>query len=258
MESLMTVYEVQDRSTIAPLFVNYGKAFIQSYFQGYTGNGYTDNLDNPQSAVIVVGEFYFFAGNANQHLISFRPFHYISDYAIMVPPNQQWNNLIEQIYGKRAQRFTRYAFEINTKFDIDKLEQIVMQLPKQYQLKMIDQKLYDEIVLSDWCRDLCINFKSYNEFKRLGIGVVLLKNDMIVAGASSYVAYKEGIEIEIDTIESERHKGLALVCGAKLILACLSRNIYPNWDAHNHASLNLALKLGYRLDKSYAAYIIGY
>ncbi len=71
-----------------------------------------------------------------------------------------------------------------------------------------------------------------------------MKNGELVAGASSYAFYKGGIEVEIDTKEEERRKGLALVCAAKLILECLERGLYPSWDAHNKESLALAEKLG--------------
>ena len=91
-------------------------------------------------------------------------------------------------------------------------------------------------------------------YKQYGIGYVVLYEDEIVAGASSYSTYKEGIEIEIDTKNEYRQKGLASVIGAKLILECLDRGLYPSWDAHTKISLKLAEKLGYHLDYEYSAY----
>ena len=63
-----------------------------------------------------------------------------------------------------------------------------------------------------------------------------------------------GIEIEIDTKEECRRRGLALACGARLILECLDRGLYPSWDAANLDSVRLAEKLGYRFDRAYTAY----
>ena len=51
-----------------------------------------------------------------------------------------------------------------------------------------------------------------------------------------------------------RRQGLAAACGAKLILECLERELYPGWDAHDRRSLALAQKLGYQLERSYSAY----
>lgn len=66
----------------------------------------------------------------------------------------------------------------------------------------------------------------------------------MVAGASSYSTYDKGMEIEIDTREDHRRKGLAYVCGAKLILEGLEKVLYPSWDAQNKWSVALAQKLG--------------
>lgn len=68
--------------------------------------------------------------------------------------------------------------------------------------------------------------------------------------------YRDGIEIEIDTREDYRRKGLALACGTKLILECIKRNLYPSWDAQNKGSVALAEKLDYNFDKEYIAYEI--
>lgn len=99
-------------------------------------------------------------------------------------------------------------------------------------------------------------YRDYEEFQKLGLGVAILKDGELVAGASSYSSYKEGIEIEIDTNEPYRRKGLATVCGARLILECLERNLYPSWDAQNLWSVALAKKLGYHYSHSYTAYEI--
>ena len=66
----------------------------------------------------------------------------------------------------------------------------------------------------------------------------------------------EGIEIEIGTMEAYRRQGLAQVCGAKLILECMERGLYPSWDAQNRWSVALAQKLGYHFDQAYPAYEI--
>ena len=85
---------------------------------------------------------------------------------------------------------------------------------------------------------------------------VILKDGEPVSGASSYSGYLGGIEIEIDTREDCRRKGLATACGAKLILECLRKGWYPSWDAQNLWSVALAEKLGYHFSHAYTAYEI--
>ncbi|MHB8065097.1 MAG: GNAT family N-acetyltransferase, partial [Ruminiclostridium sp.] len=94
----------------------------------------------------------------------------------------------------------------------------------------------------------------YDEYEELGLGFVITHNENIVCGASSYTVYNEGIEI--DTKEEYRRKGLALACASKLILECLSRDIYPSWDSANRESAALAEKLGYHFESEYVTYAI--
>lgn len=101
---------------------------------------------------------------------------------------------------------------------------------------------------------MCSNFASYSDFENRGLGVAVLYKGQLVAGASSYTVYSGGIEIEIQTKSDFREKGLATVCGAKLILECLQRNLYPSWDACDLRSVALAEKLGYHRDKPYTVY----
>lgn len=82
----------------------------------------------------------------------------------------------------------------------------------------------------------------------------MLDHGELVSGASSYTVYREGIEIEIGTKEEYRRQGLAAVCGARLILECMKRGLYPSWDAQNKWSVALAEKLGYHYDRTYPAY----
>ena len=84
--------------------------------------------------------------------------------------------------------------------------------------------------------------------------VIICGKGRIVSGASSYSRYDKGIEIEIDTEKAHRRRGLATAAGAALILECLSRGLYPSWDAQNKWSVALAEKLGYHFDHEYVAY----
>ena len=62
--------------------------------------------------------------------------------------------------------------------------------------------------------------------------------------------------MEIDTNEDYRGKGLATICGAKLILACLDRGLYPSWDAANERSVHLAGKFGYNVEGPYHSWFL--
>ncbi len=121
---------------------------------------------------------------------------------------------------------------------------------------MFDEQLVRESFEQSWSRDFCAQFRDTEDFLARGIGVGALFEGKLVAGASSYSIYRGGIEIEIDTKPEFRRQGLATTCGAKLILECLSRGLYPSWDAYDLRSVSLAEKLGYHLDRPYVVYAL--
>ena len=120
----------------------------------------------------------------------------------------------------------------------------------------MDEKLYEACLKDKWSEDLPGQFGSFAAYEKMGLGVLALFEGKPVAGASSYSAFPGGIEIEIDTKQEFRRRGLARACGAALIKACLERGLWPSWDAHTEISKDLAESLGYRLVCGYTAYEI--
>lgn len=251
------VYEVKNTGTVKHIFGKWEETLIWSCLQGIMGKIYVTSLDSPVSAMAIIGDFIFYAGKPDKELVSYKPGWCKQDFIIMVPQNDHWESLIEQNYGEKAKAVVRYAFKKEMGiFDQEKLQQVVSALSDEYALCLIDEKFYEMCKSEQWSSDLVSQFKNYNEYKESGLGVVIVRNGTIVAGASSYSRYREGIEIEIDTKEEYRRKGFAYICGAKLILECLKRNLYPSWDAQNKWSVSLAEKLGYHFSHEYQAYEI--
>lgn len=242
---------------IAQLFKDWNETLIWSCLQGCMGVAYADSLECPVSAQIIIADFCFFAGKVNRELIVHKPLNLDQDFIIMVPQNEEWAREIEIVYGEKARQVTRYAFKKEKDiFDVVYLMNIVKNLDIEYELKLIDENLFDLVMAERWSRDLCSHFENYADYEKRGVGVVVQQAGKLLAGASSYTVYRQGIEIEIDTKEEYRRRGLALSCGARLILECIKRGLYPSWDAQNPASMALAEKLGYHFDNAYKAYEI--
>ncbi|MDO5541024.1 MAG: GNAT family N-acetyltransferase [Eubacteriales bacterium] len=254
------IYEINDRDSVVFIFGDWKETIIWSCLQGVMGYVYADDKYNPTSAMAILGDFCFFAGTPDRELIAFKPEWCTQEFIIAVPQNHQWAEEIEKYYGSKAKKVTRYAMKKEQNiFDRRKLESIVKKLPSEYIVRLIDKPIFDYCKKEEWCRDLVSQFSDYSFYQKSGLGVVITKNGIPVSGASSYSAYPGGIEIEIDTKMEYRRKGLASICGAKLILECLDRGLYPSWDAQNVWSAALAEKLGYHLDYEYDAYeICGY
>ena len=253
----MMIYEIKQTDKAAPLFGEMNDTTITSCLQGIMGKVYGDSPDNPRSVMAILGDFCFLAGEPCEELALYKPSHLTQDFMIMVPQNEAWCELVETCYGEKAKKVTRYAFKKDGDvFDRAALQTIVKGLSPEYTLTMIDEELYTRCRKTPWCKDWVANFPDYELYSQYGLGVTVLKDTEPVAGASSYSGYKGGIEIEIVTKEEYRRQGLASVCGAKLILECLKRNLYPSWDAQNPWSASLAQKLGYHYDGAYTAYEI--
>lgn len=249
------VYQVMDLRSIAPLFQGQNDTLILACLQGLHGHAYADNLQRPKSAKIITADFCFFAGEPSSDLVAHWP-QTAGDCLILTPPNPQWDAVIRTHYGNRAKPALRYAIkkEAPDLFDRALLHRIIRHIPDGHTLMMIDRSLYRQIQSLPWAQDLCSQFPTYEDYHANGLGAVLCKDGEVLAGASSYIHYHGGIEVEIDTRSDHRRKGFALRCGAKLILACLERGLYPSWDAANMASVALAEKLGYHFDRTYSIY----
>lgn len=239
-----------DMKKINCLFDGWEETMITTCLQGHMGGILTDEEENPKSAQAYVGDFCFFVGRPNEELVT------QAKADILVSQSPAWETMIEKIWGNRVFSAKRYAIKKEGDvFNRAKLNQFVDAIAPDYELKSIDKEIYACCMAEDWSRDLCAQFKDYKDYKNRGIGIAALKDGIPAAGASSYTIYSGGIEIEIDTQEAHRRKGLATACGAALILACLEKGIYPSWDAHDLRSVALAEKLGYHRDKEYTVYI---
>ena len=243
------LYELKDTSKAAFLFEGWEETLIYSCLQKVMGKIFVSDLEDPKSAMAFVGCFAFVVGEPDAEILKGKP----DGFVIMVPQTDSWAALIEKCFPDAVKR-TRYAIRKDTKFDVEKIKEMASKLPERYELKRIDSEIYDMCMKDPVYRDFVSAFGSKENYLELGRGLVILKDGRIVAGASSYTRYKEGIEIEVDTCEEERKNGLATVVCANLILNCLDEGLYPSWDAHNPISVHLAEKFGYEFSHEYVAY----
>lgn len=251
------IIKVDNTESVAKLFENTTDTVIISCLQKVMGDIYaTKDL---KSAVAVLGDFSFFVGEPCKELVMHLFETVGKKFSIMVPEGEAWKALYEAL-DIEAKKITRYGlkkeYDRLEAFDKSKLQANVDALSEEYKIVFIDEAMYERCKVSDWCYDWVYNYPTYELYKKHGLGVCILKDDMIVAGASSYSGFNEGIEIEIDTHVDYRKQGLARVCASKLILTCLERGLYPSWDAANTISLHLATSLGYTSSGEYDAYLV--
>lgn len=237
----------------AALFSGMKGTMITSCLTGTMGKVYLS--DNAAAAYL--GDLSFYIGTPDEELLRFKPDEK-SGFVIMVPGNPAWEPLLEETYGRKAKKIKRYAIRKDTVFDREHLNQLKSRLPDGFSLEPLGQDVYDYCRKNFWCQDWVSQFSSFEDYSRRGLGMVVKKEGVPVAGASSYYVYPGGIEIQIDTHQDFRRRGLATAAAAGLILQCLDRGIYPSWDAANLSSEALAEKLGYQFDYEYDAYEVNW
>jgi len=59
----------EDMYKIASIFEGWNETLLWSCLQGYMGKAWADDIENPKSAQILVGDFCFFAGVSNMELV---------------------------------------------------------------------------------------------------------------------------------------------------------------------------------------------
>lgn len=226
---------------------------LDALIHGYHGTMTVDDLDKPTVFLGWVGFVYFLAGNPNsvksKQMIQGIP------KGVEINTTAAWVKVLEENYPKHIQKITRYAFAAEH-LDKTHLSNVASGFQKDYTIAKIDERYYHQIIRDQWGLSFVSNFKDYRDYQAHGLGFVVLKNDIIVAGASSYAYFNGGYEIEIITHKDYRNQGLATAIGAHFCLACLQTQKIPSWDAANLTSKRLADRLGFTFEYSYDVFII--
>lgn len=234
-----------------PLFMAFQyDSILDAVIHGYHGAIYTDSLNQPTFVMGVFSDIVYLSGNPNDSIIN-NVLEKLPLYG-EVHCSSQWVDVLTN-QGVVLKSFTRYEMNHET-IELAPIQEIIDQGVKGAIVKRIDYNLYDEIMAASWSKSLCENFESYKAFSTHAFGYVVIVDETIVSGTSSFARFNGGLEIEIVTHEHYRKKGYATLSAAYFIKECLSKSLIPHWDAANQMSKNLAEKLGYTLLRSYQVY----
>lgn len=236
-----------------------GKSDVEllACIEGNMGRAWVDRMDMPTVAVVIVADFCFLLGQVHHMEDEVKELLERYKGKIIMIDEISWVCFIERNFPNNLRRFKRYLIKKEESvFQKDRLINFIMSVEPEFQINKIDESNYYKVIEDRFMADCCCFFSSLEEFLKHGIGYIIVKDGEIIAGASSYSFCKDNISITIGTKEKYRRRGLATACAAKLILDCLDRNIYPQWDASNLESVSLAEKLGYHFEKEYEAYSI--
>lgn len=227
--------------------------------EGNLGRCWVDKKIDPTSAIIIGADFCFLIGVIQNISCIKDAISIISENCknkVIVTDSISWSSIIEEYYTNSFKKFSRFKTMKEPMFNRDKLNNFIESIDSRYQIQKIDKSIYYKVLEKGWTADFCCFFSTVEQFMEHGMGYVIVHNDEIISGASSYTYCEGSIDITIGTDIEYRRKGLALACASKLILECIDKNIYPRWDAVDLNSIALAEKLGYHLEKEYIVYSI--
>lgn len=271
----MRKLKYEEQYILQDLFEHSEDTMIKSYLQGYMGTGYGYYEHGLLKAgIIFTGCFLFIEGVMPVEELEMGIHEVLLDnnenFGIAISENADIHSHLEELNSYRNpnicesvdddakvlfNKFNRFRIAKREEpFDENLLCNLIENLPNDYRLVQLNEELYHMCNSLAWSKDFVYNFRTAEEFVTKGIGYLILKGDEIVAGATSYSLYDEGIEVQIETHKNYRKQGLATVVGAKLILECQRKGMYPSWDAANMISVRLAEKFGYSLIGAYDAY----
>ena len=254
------IYRIKDFKTLDSITSDWDNNFVKICLEGRIGEIYANSETEPTAAMFRTNEIILFGGVPDRELVGFYPPTYKTHFALMSAKGDdpEWYSLIEEVYGDKATRITRYGTAVDSfdDFNMEELCKAAATLPDGYETVPIDEKLYYVCKTDPDFSDFVAQYPTWEDYRDHGMGFICLYNGEPASGISSFADYEGTIELELATKVAHRRRGLAAAVSARIVLECIARGLYPSWDAANIASLNLSYRFGYHLDHEYTAYEI--
>lgn len=240
--------------------INLAKAFrnvprvdisIECVLENQMGKAYVDNVEDPSAYKIMVGPFFYLAGDVlgegGQVMLK-----EIEPYNLFMASSVGWVEEAKKLYGERLISFERYSFS-SVNLSYKNLQWLCQS--SAHEIKKIDMTLLEKVWGHDHFIDIS-DFDSPSDFMGRGIGYYAEKNGEVIGAAYSSLVCNQGIEISLFVSEHHRRQGIATALSANLVRWCLENKVDAHWDAANPESCRLAEKLGYISAGTYQAYYL--
>ncbi|MCH5287531.1 MAG: GNAT family N-acetyltransferase [Christensenellaceae bacterium] len=216
------------------------------------GRAWADSPIHPRAAVVAVGDFLYCGGQAGPsaaHLLRAAVGSEKRGWLVFAPG--AWKDALDRVAPNKPE--TRYAFDHTIQPEDSHLRRLLEKAPDGLTFQRITGEWIARCRQAEWSRDFVSLFTD-EQFEKDGLGVLAMLDGEPVAGASSYVAYPGGVEVQVQTRDDCQGRGLATLAAAKLILTAHGQGRIATWDAANSISKHLAEKLGYRYIGEYTVY----
>lgn len=241
---MQAAFSVTDRQ-VAALFEGMPGAYsmVRSALHGM-GRVLADAPRQPRCAVAQAGDFLYCGGRPGPsaaHLLRAALGIHGGEWLVYAPG--PWREVLGRVTPYDIG--VRCAFDHEVQPEDDHLRGILSSVPRSVTFQPIEGPWVARCRQADWSRDF-VSLYDDALYARQGLGVLLMADGEAVAGASSYVSYPGGIEVQLQTRDGFEGRGYATWAAARLILMAHERGLIATWDAANPTSGHIAEKLGYR------------
>ncbi|WP_078552169.1 GNAT family N-acetyltransferase [Alkalihalobacterium alkalicellulosilyticum] len=230
---------------------------------------YVDNTEHPTTALIyVVGVILFLVGDPHNRafnedlnrLIDNELKHDFIDacggtWFIGTSFDERWEVVLKDLFSER--NYGTY-FEYHFTFNLDKF---LLNKKSSYSmhnavLTKIDKQLLHDPKNEDIFTDFWDFWRSEDDFFKQGLGYCVVENNKVISVCFSSHVDDNKHEIYVMSLEEARNKGLATICCTAFIEDCIKLGLEPHWSTYetNTASVNLASRCGFQLDKKLVAF----
>ena len=262
----------RDYKKVRPLFKELEWNLITSAVIEGTSPGrvYADRVEDPRTAFMCTIEGYYLAGYANNDDFNASLNRLIfekifagdtvrkdeTDVAIGFHPDS-WKEKMPIIFQGRTPLTTTRRHYVCTELKVDPRKGCV---PKGFQIQRLDERLLLTPRLeipkhvTGWMKT---NWGSTSHFMKRGFGFCTLHGKRIVSWSIADCVSGNACEIGIHTGEDYRRQGLATLTAAAAIDYSLSSGFkYVGWhcDEYNLGSIEVAEKVGFKLERKYIQY----
>lgn len=227
---------------------------IAAALAGRMGRVLADRPERPRAAVAAAGDFLVCGGSAGlsaAHLLRAAMSGQKRAWIVYAPGS--WQDALARVTAFHPEE--RIAFDSAVQPEDSRLRRLVAAAPAELRFPAIAGDWIARCRTETWSRDFVAEFPADGDFAAFGLGVLAVRDGIAVAGASSYLRWQDGIEVQVQTREGYEGRGYATLAAAALILRAQARGLHVCWDAANPASARIAEKLGFRRVGEYAALV---
>jgi GNAT superfamily N-acetyltransferase len=252
----MTTFQAAQADEYLTTISNLGfKHPLHQISRSYTDGVFGEAVIGGCGAAVIVGDIVELSGCFDREV--YERVSRIAEMHLFEPP-QCWIDEITNMGPAPLRAYQRAAFkpirpeQIGTRVSLSPVNLTIDGIPVE--ISAINDSDTKMLLKESWSADLVANTLAIDAKFPSAFGFIARLNDHVIGGVGCYTVYATGIEVQIDTREGYRRRGVATELAKRMLVECKNRSLECHWDAMNEESVTLARKVGFEWDRTYWCY----